>query len=54
MNAEEIKMGKALKIRGLEPLKPMIMPKPDKFLNAYLYAIFISPLFLTIYFLIAR
>ena len=54
MNGEEIKMGKALKIRGLETLKPMVMSKLDKFLNAYLFAIFINPLFLTIYFLIAR
>ena len=54
MNAEEIEMGKAKKIWGLEPLKPMTMYKPDKFLNAFLFAIFISPLFLTIYFLIAR
>ena len=54
MNAEEIEMDKAQKRNGSEPLKPMTITKPDKLFNVFLFTIFISPVFLTSYFLFVR
>ena len=54
MNPKEIEMVKAQKRSGSEPLKPMTITKPDALLNVFLLTIFISPVFLTIYFLITR